>query len=133
MNRKLIIALIVGVLVGAGSVLSVSALVSKDNKATIEHLHEVPDDLGTLSMADMNAQLEALSGDEFDKIFLEMMITHHEGAVDMANYASTRAKHDEIKQLSKEIIVAQEKEIADMKHWQKNWGYPTDEAVHNAH
>ncbi len=133
MNRKLIAILLVGVLIGAVCALSVSALGNDDKEASSEHLHEGTGDHSTLFMADMNAQLEALSGDEFDKVYLEMMIAHHEGAVDMANYANTRAKHEEIKHLSKEITVAQEIEIADMKQWQKDWGYSTDKATHEAH
>lgn len=93
-------------------------------------------DHSTMSMADMNKELEGLSGDDYDKAFIEMMIAHHEGAVDMAELSEERAKHDEIKQLSKEIISAQEKEISDMKRWQLDWGYGTDEAslmMHGSH
>jgi uncharacterized protein (DUF305 family) len=84
-------------------------------------------DHSTMSMADMNEQLEGLSGDEYDKAFIEMMIAHHEGAVDMARLSPERAKHEEIKQLSREIIDAQESEIAEMKQWQQDWGYTSDE------
>ena len=90
----------------------------------------------SMSMMDMNKQLEGLSGDDYDKAFIEMMITHHEGAVDMAELSASRAKHDEIKQLSQAIITAQDKEIADMKQWQRDWGYSTGEMndmMHGGH
>lgn len=87
----------------------------------------------TMSMADMNKQLKPLSGDDFDKAFIEMMIAHHEGAVDMAQLSDSRAKHNEVKQLSKNIITAQEKEIAEMKQWQQNWGYSSDEKMDMMH
>jgi uncharacterized protein (DUF305 family) len=90
-------------------------------------------DHSTMSMADMTKQLEGLSGDDYDKAFIEMMIDHHQGAIDMAKLSDTRAKHDEIKQLSKDIITAQEKEIAEMKQWQKDWGYSTNEMMHMMH
>ena len=93
-------------------------------------------DHNSMSMMDMNKQLEGLSGDEYDKAFIEMMITHHEGAVDMAELSASRAKHDEIKQLSQAIITAQDKEIADMKQWQRDWGYSTGEMndmMHGGH
>lgn len=90
-------------------------------------------DHSTMSMADMNKELEGLSGDDYDKAFNEMMIAHHEGAVDMAELSEQRAKHDEIKQLSQEIITAQEKEITDMKQWQLDWGYGSDEASQMMH
>ena len=93
-------------------------------------------DHNSMSMIDMNKQLEGLSGDDYDKAFIEMMITHHEGAVDMAELSASRAKHDEIKQLSQAIITAQDKEIADMKQWQRDWGYSTGEMndmMHGGH
>ena len=86
-----------------------------------------------MSMTDMSKQLEGLSGDAYDKAFIEMMIDHHEGAVDMAKLSDTRAKHDETKQLSKDIITAQEKEIAEMKQWQQDWGYSSDEMMDMMH
>ena len=49
------------------------------------------------------------------------MIVHHEGAVEMANLALTSAKHQEIKDLAKAIISAQNTEIASMKGWLKTW------------
>ena len=90
-------------------------------------------DHNSMSMMDMNKQLEGLSGDDYDKAFIEMMITHHEGAVDMAELSASRAKHDERKQLSQAIITAQDKEIADMKQWQRDWGYSTGEMNDRMH
>ena len=67
--------------------------------------------------------LKQKTGDDFDAAFIKEMIVHHEGAVEMAELSATNAKHDEIKQLSTEIIAAQEKEITMMRQWQKDWGY----------
>lgn len=72
-------------------------------------------------MMDMNAALRGKTGDEFDKAFLSEMIVHHQGAIDMAELALTNAGKQEIKDLSKAIITAQTKEIAEMKAWQKSW------------
>jgi uncharacterized protein (DUF305 family) len=76
-----------------------------------------------MSMSAMNKALEGKMGDAFDKAFIELMVEHHQGAIDMANLIDGRAKHDEIKRLGKEIITAQMKEIADMKSWAVKWGY----------
>lgn len=86
-----------------------------------------------MSMSEMAEQLKSKSGNEFDKAFVEMMISHHEGAVAMAELTPSRAKHDEIKNLGKAIITAQTKEIADMKQWQKDWGYSADESMQMMH
>jgi uncharacterized protein (DUF305 family) len=72
-------------------------------------------------MKGMMMGLEGKTGDEFDQAFLSEMITHHEGAVVMAEAALVNAQHQEIKDLSKAIIEAQNKEIADMKAWNKAW------------
>lgn len=79
----------------------------------------------SMSMVDMmhsmNAELQGKTGDTFDQAFLSEMIIHHEGAVEMAQLALTNAKHQEIKDLAKAIIAAQNKEIGDMQSWAKAW------------
>lgn len=72
-------------------------------------------------MTSMNANLEGKTGDAFDRVFLDEMIVHHQGAVSMANLALTNAGHQEIKDLAAGIIAAQNKEIAEMKAWQQAW------------
>jgi len=75
-------------------------------------------------MATMNDELKELSGDAFDRTFLELMIVHHQDAIDMAKPAETNAKHQEVKDLAKTIISAQSDEIDQMVRWQKGWGFP---------
>jgi uncharacterized protein (DUF305 family) len=56
-----------------------------------------------------------------DEHFIEQMIPHHDGAIEMAKLALQKAKRPEIKTLAQNIIGAQEKEITDMQGWYKNW------------
>lgn len=79
------------------------------------------------SMMEMTDGLRGLTDEAFDQKFLELMIEHHQQAVDMAKYAETNAFHPEIKDLGGAIISAQETEIATMKEWQKSWGFPVSE------
>lgn len=72
-------------------------------------------------MDDMMVGLGGKTGDAFDKTFLSEMIIHHQGAVLMAQSALKNAKHQEIKDLSQNIITAQNKEIAEMQRWYKDW------------
>lgn len=72
-------------------------------------------------MASMNSALAGKTGDAFDEAFLREMIVHHQGAVEMAELALTNAKHQEIKDLAKAIISAQNTEIGQMKAWQSAW------------
>lgn len=76
-----------------------------------------------MGMGDMVNALRGKSGDEFDKSFINLMIEHHQGAIDMANLAKVNAKHQEIKDLAEDIITAQTNEIEMMREWMKVWGY----------
>lgn len=130
MNKNLLITAAISILLGIGGTLGVQAAAGNNNEQPQE---SVVVDHSSMSMNDMTKELENLSGDDFDKAFIEMMIVHHEGAVDMAQLSDSRAKHDEIKELSKEIIAAQEQEINDMKQWQLDWGYKSDEMMQMMH
>lgn len=77
-------------------------------------------------MADMNMMtenLKGLTGDAFDKKFIELMIEHHQSAIDMAVSGKTNAYHSEVITLTEAIVNAQSKEISQMKQWQKDWNY----------
>lgn len=56
-----------------------------------------------------------------DQHFIEQMIPHHDDAITMANIALQKAEHQEIKDLSQNIIKAQTDENNRMKAWYKNW------------
>lgn len=77
----------------------------------------------SMGMDEMTEALKGKSGDEFDKAFIDLMIDHHQGAIDMANLAKQSAAHDEIKNLADDIVNAQTKEIDMMREWWKAWGY----------
>ncbi|MEQ1604009.1 MAG: DUF305 domain-containing protein [Pyrinomonadaceae bacterium] len=58
---------------------------------------------------------------EYDLQFLDTMIAHHQGAVDMAKLIPGKALNGELKKLGLQIISSQEKEIAAMRAWRANW------------
>ncbi len=126
MNTKILLAALIGLIVGAGGV----TLFTNDDEMPMDGSHmmadgEMMDDDSMGGMHDamngMMAGLEGKTGDEFDKAFLAEMIVHHEGAVDMAKAALVSAKHSEIKQMANAIISAQTTEITQMQAWQKSW------------
>lgn len=55
------------------------------------------------------------TADPFDRAFLEMMLPHHVGAVEMAKAELAKGADPELKQLAEEIIAAQEREIREMR------------------
>jgi uncharacterized protein (DUF305 family) len=57
----------------------------------------------------------------FDLRFIETMIAHHQGALEMAQEAQVKAEHPELKQLAAQIIKAQTAEIDQMRAWQQQW------------
>ena len=132
------IGLLAGLLIaGAATVL----VVNKDNHSMMRmigmntnHSHrQEAINHNEMSMAEMTEQLNDKSGDDFDKAFVEMMIAHHQGAIDMAELIPARAKHAEIKSLGEAIVSAQTKEINDMRQWQMDWGYSSDEMMQMMH
>jgi uncharacterized protein (DUF305 family) len=68
---------------------------------------------GMMSDEEM-AELETKSGKSFDILFLEMMIRHHQGAIEMAEEEVAEGSSPETIQLAQSIKSAQEAEIEEM-------------------
>jgi hypothetical protein len=62
----------------------------------------------------MSAMAVKPTGD-IDRDFVEMMIPHHQGAIDMAQAYLRHGSNDQLKRLAQEIIVEQVQEIAAMR------------------
>lgn len=69
---------------------------------------------GMMSEDDMTA-LEEADGPEASKLFLEQMIAHHEGAVDMARVALDDAQNPEVLALAQQVIDDQTAEVTVMR------------------
>jgi uncharacterized protein (DUF305 family) len=79
--------------------------------SSMAHMGHMMD--GMLSDEEMS-ELTAATGSSFDKLFLEGMIKHHQGAIDMAEMVID-SKNSEVAALAKAIIEAQRKEIELMR------------------
>ena len=68
---------------------------------------------GMLSEEEIN-ELKSARGVEFDRLFLEGMIKHHEGAIDMADDVDD-SKNPDVAKLAQSILITQRAEIELMK------------------
>ena len=77
------------------------------------------------SMMDHSMMMDLGPADaEYDLRFIDAMIPHHRGAIDMANEALQKSQRAEIKSLAQNIIEAQNREENElMRNWRKAW-YP---------
>lgn len=79
------------------------------------------------SMTSMSMDLGEADS-EYDQRFIDAMIVHHEGAIEMAEDAKEKSERPELLELADEIIAAQEAEIAQMQGWRNEW-YGTESSV----
>ncbi len=63
----------------------------------------------------MHVQMDVEWTGDVDVDFLQTMIPHHQGAVDMARAVIAHGKDPQVKALAEAIVVAQEQEIAQMR------------------
>ena len=132
MNKNTLVVGIVGLAVGIiGTVLfySVSAPRLTDNAPS--GMHRMADgsmmgnqhQMGMGSMMDgMLANMRGKTGRELEKAFIEDMIPHHQGAVDMAKLLlEDETVRPELRDFAGAIITAQEGEIRQMNEWLKNY------------
>ena len=115
-NILVIVALVSFLLGGAGFFIFAQQR-QVVNSHNMEHM-DIPMDH---SMMDMTNGLKDKSGEEFDKAFLQDMIIHHEGAVDMANLVLEKSDNEELREFANSIIDAQSNEINQMEKWLDEW------------
>ena len=72
------------------------------------------EDMGGMASEAELALLATLQSPEFDALFLELMIDHHEGALDMVRMIRN-STNDEVRALAEEITRVQREEIAEMR------------------
>jgi len=49
------------------------------------------------------------------------MSAHHQGAIDMAQTAESKAQKTELKSFARKIVKDQQREIAQMRQWRDKW------------
>lgn len=69
---------------------------------------------GMMSTKQMS-ELTSAKGDDFNRLWLEMMIEHHKGAVEMAEGVLATTGNEEVSALAKAILSGQRAEIDEMQ------------------
>jgi uncharacterized protein (DUF305 family) len=75
------------------------------------HEHE----MAGMATGDQLLALAEASGEEFDAMWLDLMVAHHEGAIEMAEQVAGTSEDLEVQALAEAIIVAQAAEIERMQ------------------
>ena len=65
--------------------------------------------------ADQMDEMAAMTGADFDQMWLEMMIAHHEGAISQSETVKADGSNADVLLLADQIITAQQGEIAEMQ------------------
>jgi len=87
--------------------------------APMQNMPGAADKAMMAGMQTMSRDMSAapMTGDP-DRDFVAMMIPHHQGAIDMAKVELQYGKDTKMRQLARNIVAAQEKEIKEMHGWQ---------------
>lgn len=80
-------------------------------------------DLGVpASQSAMNMKMGGLeNANPFDRMFIDMMVTHHKGAIAMARAELSKGKNATLRDLAEQVISAQKSEVTKMQDWRKRW------------
>lgn len=77
--------------------------------------HKPGEPMPGLATSEQIAELRSLEGVEAERLFLELMIAHHRGAVDMAEAVLARSDYPVVVSLAESIVRSQESEIGLME------------------
>lgn len=116
-NTLIIVAVALLFGLGIGYVTGVN---TEDNDMPRQAMHS-PESMQASAMRGMMAALEGKTDAELEKAFLDEMIMHHEGAIEMSRALLAGTNRPELVKLGNDIITAQTGEIEMMKGWRKNW------------
>lgn len=129
MNKKTVLVATITLLIGG-----ISGYVVARTENPFAHkmpigTHQMSDE-SLMSNTDNNIDMASMDHSDHmmnmmvssEREFIEGMIPHHQEAVDTAKEVIERGgTTPQIKKLAEGIVVAQEKEIADMKSWYQAW------------
>lgn len=69
-----------------------------------------------LAMSNMNRSMLTTPTDDIDRDFVNVMVPHHQGAIDLARAEIKYGRNDALRQLAKRMVSEQEEEISSLSH-----------------
>ena len=108
-----------------GAAVTIAASLTACSTDTAQPAQSPPEPSATVASDD---GADPAAHNDADAEFAQMMIVHHQGAIEMAALAVTNAATDEVRSLGERIASAQDPEIQLMTSWLTAWGeaLPTD-------
>lgn len=113
----LMLAVTAVVALGAGVGIGAAAWAGGDHDSGAAMMGGSSTQDGATDMGDAGS----MSGEIDERTFMEMMVPHHQSAIEMAEMAIERAERPEVTRLARGIVAAQESEIARMESWYSSW------------
>ena len=76
----------------------------------------------TMEEMSMSMDMDALEAAKpFDRTFIDMMITHHQGAIRMARAEIEKGRDAQLRRIARDVVEAQAREIRTLNSWRKQW------------
>lgn len=120
MNKNILVAIILSLVIGGG--IGYTIATNKDTNMETPINSTMSTEYGSQNTnQDMASALKDKKGDALDQAFLDGMIVHHQGAIDMAKIVLANSKRPELQKMAQDIISAQSSEITTMKGWLNAW------------
>ena len=118
MKRSMKFVALLGVVLSAGAARADDMKGMDMSKPAASPAAETPADKAyAASMASMMKGMDVKPTGNPDLDFVDMMMPHHQGAIDMAKVELQYGKDPILRKLAQDIVKAQETEIGDMMAW----------------
>lgn len=82
----------------------------QDHSGAAGHTQSAPSMPGMATREDLN-RLAAASGAQAERLYLDLMVAHHEGGIEMAQYAANNAQTQAVQDLAVSIVNSQSAEL----------------------
>jgi uncharacterized protein (DUF305 family) len=94
-----------------------------DEVESYHHVLQDPEMLEHMGMANRRqmTRLEAADGRAFDRMYIKLMIPHHQGAIRMAEEVAGTGNDVFVRQLAIDLISSQSRQVYDMRQIRKSW------------